>query len=378
MDGASYGDIRQTVNELAAVTSLFCACFDSTGRCFIHSHGALPDPSAENIQEFPFFSEFSRSVLKNRTGRCAGFLFADESGRYYLTVPLFLDRHYWGGVFLMKTSPAATASSETEEDVFPAFAEDLLTVYAAALQENIQAYYERMDLLRHLGEWYPMENWIRERRSALCRLWGEKLSYQMNFEFLRDSINTVHSLAVLEDNREIEEKYERLVQLLRIYRQRDGQKIRMHEETDFIALYRDCLSSFCGQKVVLSLQFDEKAGECVIPALSLSRIAGSALEHSVCGDATVNLSVQTQRAGDQAVVSIRGSREPADTDSDGWLAYSILLNHGGTSVGNMPIPVCLKAVRDLKGQFREKLCTSFTLSDTGEFCIQLAFPCQTD
>ena len=70
MDGASYEEIRQTVNELSSVTGMYCTCFDSVGRCFIHAGMERRELQVGSMRELPFFRDFQASVRTIEKNRC--------------------------------------------------------------------------------------------------------------------------------------------------------------------------------------------------------------------------------------------------------------------------------------------------------------------
>ena len=291
-------------------------------------------------------------------------------------MPLFPGGQYWGGVLLMESGQTEEVFPDVGRNAFFAFAEKILVVYASAIQESVQAFQESLDLLQHLADWYPMENWIGERRAMFSRLWGIMTSYRMDPAFFRDAVNAIHSLAVLEQNREMEEQYFRLVSLQRMYLQKYGQVHTLREEEEFCVLARDCFLPFVfsERKIDIEFLFDREAGACGIPAFSLFNISLSALHELILRDSDCRLTVETQRAGDSAGAFIRGEQEEKDSVEAGWPAFELLFNHSGDSVLNLPEPGCLKAVQDLKAHFREGLSTSFAVTEEGCFIIQMTFP----
>ena len=374
MDRASYEEIRKTVDELSATTGMYCACFDSIGRCFIHAAAGQHSVQVSNMRELPFFRDFQTFIRKNEKNRCYCLRYQGLSGRECLIVPLFPGGQYWGGVLLMESGQAEEVFPKIGRNAFFAFAAKILVVYAAAIQESVQAYRERLDLLQCLADWYPRENWIDERRAMFLRLWRRMTSYQMDPVFLWDFINAIHSLAVLEQNRAMEEQYFRLANLQRMYLQKNGQTSTLQEEEKLCALARECIFPFIEQKIRVELLFDREAGACVIPAFFLFRISQSAVHELLLRDGEWKLTVETRRNGEEAEAAIRCVQIGRGISEAGWSAFDLLFNHGGESIKNLPEPGCLKAVRDLKAYFRDKLSTSFTVLEEGGFSIQITFP----
>ena len=378
MDGASYEEIRQTVQELSAVTGMYCACFDSIGRCFIHAGEGQQEARVGNMWELPFFRDFQNSIRKKEIRTCSCLRYQGPAGREFLAAPLFLGGQYWGGVLLAESGHTDKAFPDSGRDAFFAFTEKILAVYAAAMQENVQAYRERLYLLQRLADWYPMENTIREKRVMFNRLCGRLTAYQADPSFYRDAVNAVHSLAVLEGDRETEDKYLQYASLQSLYAQKAEQLHTMREEAELCTLGKECLSVFCERDMDISLRFDREAEACVIPAFSLFLIAQAAVNALASGGTDWKLDLETQRTGDRIAAAIRGKGKEQDTSGRNGYVFDMLFNHEGESVSNLPEPGCRKAVRDLRARFRQKLSTSFAMQGDGGFLIQLTFPHRED
>ena len=373
VDETSYAVIRQAVEELAAIAGCPAACFDSAGRCLIRTASF----HTASMWQQDFFSEFLLSVRRGESPDLFPKRYRDPAYRFFLLTPLFCREHYWGGVALMEPEPYPQDDACThwaDRTYMLAQAESLLPVYAAVIREYIEMLEDQRDLARELGTSFVLENRIKKQRALVETRLETVLAYRMPAAFLRKGMNAVFASAVLEENTELEEKYDRLAALIRCFRLRTGRMVSVSEEMESFCLYRDTLPYFCNWEPEMRFSVDPGSGDALLPAFSLFRLLGAVCRELFRREAEWRMSVEIRKEEEMISVSIKSRQETDRSEPDRWHLFDILMNFGEISIDNLPENSCRKSMERLRAAFGRKLGTSFQMRDPSEQEFSLRFP----